>query len=183
MLILLLTLQQLFYFDEFPLDTQNIIIRYGSFGYNSTFLQMDLPLDENPISFVRNYNGERNFFQNSEWGFRQNEERALIYTTSTDGAYTDVAVILPMERYGNALVVRVGIPITILLALAGITFWGATPEGRIGAATTILIAVAALYIVILNNVPWVGYATTMDTFILSVSSRTHLLLVALTSEY
>jgi hypothetical protein len=71
-------------------------------------------------------------------------------------------------EYGSGVVVRLAIPITMLLVLAGCTFWVGHPESRINATSGLIIAVTALYIVLISNVPFVGYATRVDTFVLVV---------------
>jgi hypothetical protein len=50
--------------------------------------------------------------------------------------------------------------------LGGATFFIDSPEARISSTTGLLIAVTALYIIILGNIPFVGYATTIDKFVL-----------------
>ena len=50
--------------------------------------------------------------------------------------------------------------------LAGATFFISNAEARIASTTGLLIAVTALYIIILGNIPFVGYATTIDSFVL-----------------
>lgn len=57
----------------------------------------------------------------------------------------------------------------MLMLLASSTFWAGSPEARIAATTTVLIAVAALYIVVVGYVPLVGYATLNDKYVLVVS--------------
>ena len=142
------------------------MIRYGSFGFNDSFLNITLD-PETPLSYVPNYDGRRNLFFNSEWAFR--EEEAVAGTYVTNGEYTDAYFLIPMARYVNGLVVRIVVPIAILLVLASLTFWISSPEGRIGATTTVLIAVSALYIVTVGYMPLVGYASLADNYILVVS--------------
>jgi hypothetical protein len=50
--------------------------------------------------------------------------------------------------------------------LGGATFFISNAEARISSTTGLLIAVTALYIIILGNIPFVGYATTIDSFVL-----------------
>ena len=52
---------------------------------------------------------------------------------------------------------------------AGVTFW-AEPETRVDSITTLILAVSALYIVILGNIPLVGYLTDFDRFVFWVST-------------
>ncbi|CAE7558231.1 unnamed protein product [Symbiodinium microadriaticum] len=91
---------------------------------------------DNSISDLISYDGTRHFYMNSEW------------------------------KYANGVVVRLAIPITMLLILAGATFWVGHPESRITATTGLLIAITAIYIVLIGNVPFVGYATRIDSFVL-----------------
>jgi len=158
--------QSLYDFTNFPYDTQDIVVRYGSFGYNASFLNISLVPNE-PLSYVPNYDGRRNLFFNSEWAFKEEEAVSGIYTTN--GEYTDAYFLIPMSRYTNGLVVRIIIPVAILLVLASLTFWASSPETRIAATTTILIAISALYIVTVGYIPLVGYASLADKFVLVVS--------------
>lgn len=47
-------------------------------------------------------------------------------------------------------------------------FWAAVGQGRVDATITILLAISALYILVFNNVPMVGYLTTFDSFSLTM---------------
>jgi len=60
--------------------------------------------------------------------------------------------------------VRLVLPITLLIFLAGLTFW-AEYGGRVDSTITLLLSVSALYIVILANIPLLGYLTAIDTYI------------------
>ncbi len=63
---------------------------------------------------------------------------------------------------------RLILPITLLLVLAGLTFW-AQFENRVDSTVTLLLAVSALYIVILGNIPMLGYLTDVDKYVFVVS--------------
>ena len=57
----------------------------------------------------------------------------------------------------------------MLLLLSALTFW-LSYENRVDTTITLLLSVSALYIVILGNIPMVGYLTNVDTFVCWVSS-------------
>ena len=138
--------QQHFTFQEFPDDTQYIKLRYGSFGYDSTELQLFLGGD--PLSFVPTLasgdingteNGVYNFYLHSEWQYVTGNGFYGNYLTSVNDGdminYTDVMFVLPVNRYTNGFVVRLVIPVAIFMVLAGLTFYVSNIETRISSAT------------------------------------------------
>ena len=62
---------------------------------------------------------------------------------------------------------RFAVPILLLLILAGLTFW-ANVDSRVDTAMTILLSVSALYVVIIGNIPQLGYLTIFDTWIFTM---------------
>jgi hypothetical protein len=158
--------QQHFSFMDFPLDTQDILVRFAAYGYTKNFLNMSLT--ENPISYMPQMNGGvENFFLHSEWGYDPALATAQVYDSRYgDVVYSDIQLTLPVQRYTNGIVIRLVIPIAILLLLAAATFYVENPESRISAATGLMIAVTAIYIVILGNIPFVNEATRMDQYVL-----------------
>lgn len=159
--------QQHFSFQEFPDDTQQIKVRYGSFGYDSTQLQLNL--GSNPLSFVPTLdtddnNGSKtgvyNFYLHSEWQYTTGDGFYGVFITNADDYdminYTDVMFVLPVNRYTNGFVVRLVIPVAIFMVLAGLTFYVSNIETRISSATGLLIAVSALYVVMIDSIPFVG---------------------------
>jgi len=77
---------------------------------------------------------------------------------------------LTISRQGNGVIVRLILPITILLLLSGLTFW-ITFENRVNTTITLMLSVSALYIVILGNIPMVGYLTIVDKYVFAVSFK------------
>jgi hypothetical protein len=151
---------------EFACIVSDITIRYGSKGYTQTYLNLTL-VEPDSITQHISYDGSsRHFNLNSQWNYLGSSARAFIYLSPS--RHTDAVFVLPVERYGSGVVVRLAIPITMLLVLAGCTFWVGHPESRISATSGLIIAVTALYIVLISNVPFVGYATRVDTFVLVV---------------
>jgi hypothetical protein len=67
-------------------------------------------------------------------------------------------------REGNGVIVRLILPITLLLLLSALTFWISSDQ-RVNTTITLLLSISALYIVILGNIPMVGYLTNVDKFV------------------
>ena len=68
--------QQQFTFADFPNDSQNISIRFGSYGYDERLLKLnwtntrnsgDPSCKKSSVCYATNYDGARSFQQNSEW--------------------------------------------------------------------------------------------------------------------
>jgi hypothetical protein len=88
--------ESLYDFANFPYDQQLINVRYGSFAFNSTFLNLTLRPNE-PLSYVPNYDGRENLRFNSEWAYDESDAFWDVYYTN--GAYSDAIFVLPMDRY------------------------------------------------------------------------------------
>jgi hypothetical protein len=150
---------------EFACIVSDITIRFGSKGYTQTYLNLTL-VEPDSITQHISYDGSSRHFNVNEWNYLGSS--ALAFISLSPSSHTDAVFVLPVERYGSGVVVRLAIPITMLLVLAGCTFWVGHPESRISATSGLIIAVTALYIVLISNVPFVGYATRVDTFVLVV---------------
>ena len=62
---------------------------------------------------------------------------------------------------------RLAIPILILSMLAVFAYWS-DPNDRINITITLLLAISALYIVVFQNIPMVGYLTRFDSYVISM---------------
>jgi len=154
-----------FQFDDYPNDAQDILIRYAIVNYDAAELQL-FPLDLT-CSYLSN--GKCSFSTNPLWTWDQNGSTCNVYYDKKDmiwPAYTEFSV--RVNRQGSGLIVRLILPITLLLLLSGLTFWTAY-ENRVDITITLMLSVSALYIVILANIPMVGYLTTVDRFVFYVS--------------
>lgn len=67
-------------------------------------------------------------------------------------------------RRAYGVVIRLVLPMALLIFLGVITYW-VLPENRLDVTLTILFAMSALYIVILQNIPLVGYLTDVDKYV------------------
>lgn len=72
--------------------------------------------------------------------------------------------MLGFIRQSFGVVFRLALPITIFLFIVGFSFW-AEEEKRIDITVNMLLVIAALYLVIGQVIPFVGYYTTLDLYI------------------
>jgi hypothetical protein len=73
-----------------------------------------------------------------------------------------------LKRISSGIVLRLVAPVLLFALLGTTTFWMAE-EKRIDVTITFMLSVAALNIVLLNNVPFVGYLTKLDRYVFRVS--------------
>jgi hypothetical protein len=121
----------------------------------------------NALSFNQNFDKSYTFLSNPSWEFVNSSTFLYqdLYTSSSN--FVNCIFHLPIERISSGIVIRLVLPITLLLILSGLTFW-APYENRVDSTVTILLAVSALYIVILSNIPLIGYLTKVDSFVFAV---------------
>jgi hypothetical protein len=150
-----------FLFHDYPGDSQQIVIRFGSYAYDKTWLQMGFD-PRGGLSFNENFDKSRTFLENPSWEFDNTTTSFDTYESSS--RFLNTIYLLGVRRRGSGIVLRLILPITLLCFLGGLTFWADYGE-RVNTTITLLLAVSALYIVILGNIPLVGYLTSMDEYI------------------
>ncbi len=155
-------------FEDYPSDSQVIHLRFGSYAYNQNYIRMAFA--EPALSLNQNYDQSYTFENNPLWTFDSNKTNHRTYLSSS--SYINAIYHIHVNRRGSGIVVRLILPIALLTILGGLTFW-ANPENRVDSTITLLLAVSALYIVILSNIPLLGYLTAIDKYVFWVSS-THL---------
>jgi hypothetical protein len=155
-----------FDFHSYPNDQQVILLRYGVIAYDAAQLQL-YPMT---VFCSRLADGSCIFSQNPIWTWAEHGTQCTIYYDKLNyliwPAYTEFFLVV--GRQGSGVIVRLILPITILLLLSGLTFW-ISIENRVDTTITLLLAVSALYIVILQNIPMVGYLTSIDIYVFYVS--------------
>lgn len=155
-----------FDFHRYPNDQQVILLRYGVISYDAAQVQM-FPLN---VFCSRMADGTCIFSQNPIWSWAEPGTQCSVYYDQLDPliwpSYTEFFLVV--DRQGSGVIVRLILPITILLLLSGLTFW-ISIENRVDTTITLLLAVSALYIVILQNIPMVGYLTSIDIYVFYVS--------------
>jgi len=145
-------------FSQYPNDEQTIHLRFGSYAYSQTYLK--LSFFEPAVTFNQNYDGSETFTENPLWTYDSNSYSTYL----SSSGFLNAIYHLTVSRQGSGIVVRLVLPITLLILLAGLTFW-AEYAGRVDSTITLLLSVSALYIVILANIPLLGYLTAIDTYI------------------
>ena len=161
--------QSEFKYYDYPGDTQVIKMRMYSFVLNYhqlNFVGPDSALGNELVSLSLGPDyATYGFLQNPIWNF--SEAYATTGTLAFSSVYTPrstVMVYVVLKRYPSGIVLRLAFPILLLVMLAAIAFW-ADPNDRINATTTMLLSVSALYIVVFQNVPMIGYLTMFDKFV------------------
>jgi hypothetical protein len=159
-----------FHYDEFPCDKQTITIRYSSFTLLSEQLKL-MPISEtssSPLYFTSSQGSKVAFGEHPVWSLgdywgeyvdvspqEQAEPRSTVF------AYIEVV------RKSRGVLRRLGIPILLLVILAALAFW-ADPTERENTTVTLLLALAAMYLVIFSTIPMVGNATLFDSYVLTM---------------
>ena len=159
-------MQPKFQFDKYPMDQQIIHLRYGSYAYNQNLLKM-VYIDK-PISFNQNFDKTDTFTENPIWTYDNSSTNSETYVSSS--GFLNAIHHLYVDRRGNGIVIRLILPIAMLIMLAGLTFWS-DYESRVDSTVTLLLSVSALYIVILANIPLLGYLTAIDKYVFWVSTN------------
>lgn len=163
-----------FDFTNYPNDYQNILIRYDLQNYDAKQMQ----LYPRGVFCSNLADGSCSFGSNPIWTYNSAATKCNIYYDAVPIAIVwpaKVQYIVQVSRQGNGVIVRLIFPITLLLLLSALTFW-ITVNNRVNITITLLLSVSALYIVILNNIPMVGYLTTVDEYVFYVSLSTTILL-------
>ena len=146
-------------FFDYPTDEQTLLIRYGSYAFNQDIFK--LYFVPSAISYNQNYDGSYTFLSNPLWVHDRDSAKASFYVSSS--GFKNAIFELPVKRVSNGVMLRLVLPITILTVLGGFTFWS-DPGARFDSTVTLLLAVSALYIVILGNIPMLGYLTAIDKY-------------------
>lgn len=160
----LILVQPGFNFRRYPNDEQNIIIRYSALNYDAQQLQLfphDIAcsyLPDKTCSFASNpiwiWRNEPSFSACTAY---PDQKASLIYPAYV---YYSIKIV----RQGDGIVVRLVLPLMFLLLISVLTFWVAY-DNRVDTTITLLLSVSALYIIILQSIPLVGYLTDIDKYV------------------
>lgn len=161
-------------YQNYPSDTQNFSIVIQSWGYSSYFIKLKY-LNNQPVTYVSNYqsnDGQTNLEQNQIWTYQGYvayiEDILQPNFANPDRKFSMIFVNLIFQRQSSGVITRLIVPLALLLLLSALTYW-ITFENRVETTITVLVSVSALYIIILQNIPLVGYLTDADRFIFWVS--------------
>lgn len=154
-----------FQFKKYPGDSQTLVVRFYVYPFNNASAVLHIYGDG--ISFSTDQNGEDTFKLNPIWEYQSYE--ATTYDSKGSSSYTSYALFnINVKRKGSGIVLRLIVPLLLLVLLATVSFW-VYYEERVNVTLAILFSVSALYIVILGNIPLVGYLTDLDRFVFWVS--------------
>ncbi len=163
--------QQTMNFVNFPLDSQNFSIRFQSYAYDSKLLRIQMVNPAVVLLTDPQNNNMQNVAMNVLWdydswtAYSQNSYQPISYNPTR---YFWVGYVnLKFSRASDGVIYRLGLPVTICLIVVGFAFWS-TVEKRIEVTLQMLLVTAALYLVIGQIIPFVGYLTRMDIFVTTV---------------
>ena len=157
-------------FTSYPLDQQNFSIVLQSYAFDVKFV--NLIQYANPITYNGDAQSGVNYIQENQlWTFEDYSCYTVIENLGSplnpERSYATTYINLRFQRQSLGIVYRLTLPIIIFVAVVGISFYGELNE-RISVSLEILLVISALYIVIGQTIPLVGYLTLMDQFILFV---------------
>lgn len=167
--IVLSTTQPTMQYHTYPSDIQNFSIVLQSWASSSYFINLGF-ISNSPIVLLSNFQSDDifNIDQNQIWEF--DSYSAYIESVpqpnfaNPDRAFSTAFFNLIFKRQSSGIIVRFILPLALLLLLSGLTYW-LSSENRVDTTITVLVSVSALYIVILQNIPAVGYLTNADKFV------------------
>eukprot|EP01039_Chlorochromonas_danica_P002365 gene2365-2597_t len=146
-----------FDFLIYPRDSQIVTIRFTLFNFAENIANVGFT--DFPVLFNIDNEGTKSFLSNQLWSYEK-----TTYYSYTANEYHYVVYQIKLNREGTGIILRLVVPITMLILLAALSFW-ASYENRVNITITLLLSVSALYVVILSNIPLVGYLTHVDRYI------------------
>lgn len=109
--------------DKYPLDKQEIIMRFLSYGLSANFMRVEF--QDPPVTYVTDEHGTASLSQNPVWLHTVGDYSSQIFRVdyaedpSYPLIYETLEMTLNIVRDGNGILVRFAMPILILLLLAG----------------------------------------------------------------
>jgi hypothetical protein len=155
-------------YESYPRDIQTFTMAIQSYSSSSYLLELGF-IGNQAVEFIsmNTLGSTSNLAQNQLWRYLSSS--SLLAEESKAGfdpkrTFSTAYINLVFERQSWGIIVRFIFPITLLLLLTGLTYW-IMYENRVDTTITILVSASALYIVILQNIPNVGYLTDADKFV------------------
>ena len=157
-------------FQRYPLDKQNFSIVMQSYAFDVKFL--NLLQYPSPVIFNGDTQEGLNYVQENQlWSYSDYSCYTVVEVLGSplnpNRSYATTYLNLAFERQSLGILYRLALPITIFMSVVGLSFLGSV-EQRLEVTLEILLVTAALYIVIGQAIPFVGYLTLMDEFIIVV---------------
>lgn len=141
---------------NFPFDTQNCSMTFGSWVYDQSFLNLKPYQDSSKAVDIFSS------FSHGEWdveniyldNFMENNKTLIKYT-------------IELQRFTHYYLLSIGMTITLVYVSIIIMFLPSDNISRTSTAVFIPLTILALQLTIVDKVPVVGYFTIMDKFFLS----------------
>jgi hypothetical protein len=158
-------------YQDYPCDSQNITISFFSFTLTASQLVFQpITVDHlttPPVDLIYSQGSTTAAFaENPIWSLTGT---GADYTTwqLSPGLFDRPfgIVTFRISRKSTGVLRRLCAPVLLIMLLCAMSYWG-TLSDRIATTVTGLLAVAALYISIVNSIPLVGYMTRLDDYML-----------------
>eukprot|EP01031_Cornospumella_fuschlensis_P029901 gene29901-36106_t len=150
-------------FQKYPIDIQNFSLTMQSFSYDTSVIRLAFS-NGSPVLTAPSASNEL-------WTFHSSNGYLIDLLTPSpvnpDRRFSTAYVSIDYERQPRGVIYRLALPVMIFLVVVGASFW-AEEDKRIDISLQVLLLVSALYIVIGQSIPFVGYLTTMDNYMIIV---------------
>lgn len=168
--------QPQFYYHNYPHDTQTIVIRYMSYALNTKQLILQ-PMastskNSNPsIDFIYEYgDNDASFSLNPVWKLKSASAMFVDISLNQGWAARSMGISqITVDRRANGVIVRLALPMLFIILLCTMSYW-VHPGDRVMMTITGLLAITGLYTAINRSIPFVGYLTKFDIYIISMFS-------------
>ncbi|RYY88784.1 hypothetical protein EON63_01785 [archaeon] len=150
-------------FQSYPIDIQNFSLTMQSFSYDTSVIRLayssNIPVVTAPSA------------SNELWTFKSSSGYLVDLLTpspvNSERRFSTAYVSIDYQRQPRGIIYRLALPVMIFLVVVGASFW-AEEDKRIDISLQVLLLVSAMYIVIGQSIPFVGYLTTMDNYMIIV---------------
>lgn len=153
--------QSSFYYADYPTDKQEIYLRMYSFSL------YDYQVYFHPVTLNYMYSmaGQYSIQENPVWSFISADAYGGSQAPGTFYSPRTYAVVtLTFSRIPAGIIMRLAVPMFFLVVLGALAFWADTND-RVNSTVTMLLAISALYIVVIQSIPPIGYLTKFDVFV------------------
>lgn len=158
-------------FRNFPKDTQNFSITIESFSYDNKLLTLYFINNKAVVLLDSLRTGKSIISTNQLWTYQsyaaEIKATEVPSPVNPDRTYSTMYLNMAFERQSLGIIYRLALPILIFVVIVGVAFWS-DENNRIEVTLQMILVVSALYIMIGQSIPLVGYLTTIDLFIITV---------------
>lgn len=158
-------------FVDYPLNNQNFTMTAESYAWDTAFLNLNLYEPPVELNVYSQSSLVPSIDQNQLWTYLGYTASTKIIKTPTllnpKRTYSTVYFTIAFEPQSFGIIYRLAMPVIIFVVIAGFSLY-ADKDKRIDVTLQMVLVVAAMYIVVGQSIPQVGYLTRMDIFIIGV---------------